>query len=83
MHLLPLTGIPIYLLSRYSGDAPARRMGINDRAEFVVSGVYFESRLTSLRWQLIADRNEWPTPCTVIRRFLFELVGTMSLDRND
>ena len=34
-----------------------------------------------LRWQLIADHNEWPL-FTIIRRFLFELVGMMSLDRN-
>ena len=28
-----------------------------------------------MRWQLIADHNEWPNPYTIIRRFLFELVG--------
>ena len=35
-----------------------------------------------LRWQLIADRNEWPKPYTTNRRFHFEHVGTVSLDRN-
>ena len=34
------------------------------------------------RFQLIADRNERPSPCTMIRRSPLELVGTMSLDRN-
>ena len=33
-----------------------------------------------LRWQLIADRNEGP--CTTIRRFLSDFIGTTSLDRN-
>ena len=28
-----------------------------------------------LRWQPIADRNEWPKPYTTIRRFLSEHVG--------
>ena len=36
-----------------------------------------------LPWQLIADHNEWPKPYTITRRFLFELVGMISLDRND
>ena len=35
-----------------------------------------------LRWQLIADHNERPKPYATIRRFLFELVGMLSLDRN-
>ena len=34
-----------------------------------------------MRWQLIADHNERPNRITIIRRFLFELVG-ISLDRN-
>ena len=34
-----------------------------------------------LRWQLIADHNEWLKPYTTTRRFLFELVGMISLDR--
>ena len=40
-------------------------------------------KINHLRWQLIADRDEWPRPYTIIRRFLFELVGMISLDRND
>ena len=35
------------------------------------------SHLNHLRWQPIADHNEWPN--TIIRRFLFEFI---SLDRN-
>ena len=31
------------------------------------------------RWQLIADHNERPNRTTIIRRFLFQLVGTISL----
>ena len=40
--------------------------------------------LTTLRWRLIADHNEWPKPYTVIRRFpsLFDSSGMISLDRN-
>ena len=34
------------------------------------------------RWQPIADHNEWPKPYTITRRFLFELVGVISLDRD-
>ena len=41
-----------------------------------------EVKINSFRGRLIADRNEWPKPYTIIRRFLFELVGMMSLDRN-
>ena len=41
------------------------------------------TRINHLRWQLIADRNEWPKPYTIIiRRFLFKLVGMISLDGN-
>ena len=38
----------------------------------------------NLGWQLIADRNEWPSakPYKIIRRFLFEPVCMTSLDRN-
>ena len=34
--------------------------------------------INRLRWQLIADHNEWPNTYTVIRRFLFELVDVTS-----
>ena len=46
---------------------------------------YCNSRLKEvnhLNWQLIADHNERPKSYTIIRRFLFKLVGTVSLDRN-
>ena len=36
---------------------------------------------TTWGWQLIADHNEWPNRVPTIRRFLFELVGMMSLNR--
>ena len=41
--------------------------------------------LNHLRWQLIADRNEWPNDLynNSSLSFSLELVGTISLDRND
>ena len=35
--------------------------------------------VNQLRWQLIADRNEWPNRNTIIRRFLSRLVGMIEI----
>ena len=46
---------------------------LNDLASLI----YCQSFLFNhLRWQLIADHNEWPNRIQLIRRFLFELVGS-------
>ena len=44
------------------------------RPRFIIIEFYF-TVVSSCAWQLIADHNEWPSPYTVTRRYLFKPVG--------
>ena len=41
----------------------------------------YQNILATWRWQT-ADHNEWPNRTQQIRRFLFKVVGMITLDRN-
>ena len=41
--------------------------------EEILANFGIKKEVNHLRWQLIADHNEWPKPYTTIRRFLIRL----------
>ena len=52
--------------------------------------IYVRQKITDIilqnlrikQYELITDHNEWPKSYAIIRRFLFQFVGMISLDKN-